>query len=122
MSNVKTTLKMKSFVKQFVSLVQGDTAEASAQKALRSADAGLSTHIAVLKGDLIAKEDAVATATEKLSGAKVNFGKEITDRDSYVRNLLSAKNSLTEAEESLEAHKAKLLFLEETKASLEAEV
>lgn len=122
MSNVKTTTKMKSFVKQFVSLVQGDTAEASAQKALRAADSGLSTHIAVLKGDLIAKEDAVITAQERLSSAKVNSGKEITDRDFYVRNLLDAKNRLTEAEEALEAHKAKLAFLEETKASLEAEV
>ena len=122
MSNVKATTKMKSFVKQFVSYLEGDSAEANAQKALRAADSGLSTHIAVLKGDLIAKEDAVSTAQEKLASAKVNGGKEITNRDSYVRTLLDAKNSLTEAEEALEAHKAKLLFLEETKASLEAEV
>ena len=122
MSNVKTTSKVKSFIRQFVALVEGDTAQATAQKALRQADSGLTTHIAVLKGDLVAKEDAVTSAQEALDSAKVNGGKEITNRDSYVRNLLDAKNRLTEAEEALEAHKAKLTFLEETKADLESEV
>lgn len=122
MSNVKATLKMKSFVKQFVAIVEGDKATATAQKALRQADSGLTTHIAVLKGDLVGKEDNVTSAQEALDSAKVNGGKEITDRDQYVKNLLSAKNRLTEAEEALEAHKAKLTFLEETKAELETEV
>ena len=112
MSSVKTTTKMVSFVKQFVALIEGDTAEATAQKTFRQADSALKTHIAILKGELITKEDAVEAAEKYQEYALVNFGKEITDRDSYVSTLIKAENKLTEAKDALSTHKEKIEFLE----------
>ena len=119
---MKVTTKTKSFIKQFVALAQGETAEAIAQKVYRQADSALNTHIAVLTGDLVSKEDALINAQEHLEKARINFGKEITDRDYYIKNLIEAKNRVTSAEEALETHKAKLDFLKEESANLEKEV
>lgn len=113
---------MKSFVKQFVALVEGDSAEATAQKTFRAADSSINTHIAVLTGDLIAKEDAVTAAEENLQRAKVNNGQMIIDRDQYIKNLFHAKNTLVEAEEALDDHIAKIEFLSSVQTELEAEV
>jgi hypothetical protein len=112
--------KMKSFVKEVVAIIQGDNAEATAQKVLRQADSALKTQIAALHGDTIALEDKVEDAKEGLRLARVNNGQVITDRNQYVRNLLSAKNSLTEAQDNLTEHLEKIAFLEETYASLDA--
>lgn len=114
---MESTQKIKSFVKQFISVIKGDDAEALAQKALRQADSALQTHIANLTGDTINFEDQVTTAKESQALARVNNGQLITDRASYARNLLSAKNRVTEAEEALKAHKEKIAFL---KGELEA--
>ena len=104
--------KMKSFVKEVVSILKGDDAEATGQKILRQADSALKTQIASLTGDTIALEDAVEDAKENLRLARVNNGVLITDRNQYIRNLLSAKNGLTNAEEALEAHAEKIAFLQ----------
>jgi len=110
--------KAESFIKQFVAFVKGDDAEVLAQKALRSADSALTSHIAIAKGDLVSKEDAVESAQEALASARVNGGAPIVDRDQYVRNLINAKNALIDAEEALEAHQEMIEFLEENLASL----
>jgi hypothetical protein len=122
MSNVKTSIKMVSFVKQFVALVEGDTAEAKGQKVFRQADSALNTHIAILTGELVAKEDAVAAAKENQEKALVNFGKEITDRDTYVSNLYKAENAVIEAEEALKVHQEKLDLLKSKSKAISASV
>jgi chromosome segregation ATPase len=109
---------IKSFVKQFAAVLKGDDAEATAQKALRQADSALQTQIASLKGDTIVKEDNLNAAKEHQALARVNNGRLITQRDSYVANLLSAKNGVTAAEEDLKAHKEKIAFLEAELKSL----
>ncbi len=103
---------MKSFVKSFIATVVGDNNEATAQKALRQADSALQSQIASLKGDTIGLEDNLSSAKEKQDLARVNGGALITSREYYVRGLLSAKNSVTDAEEALKAHKEKIAFLE----------
>jgi hypothetical protein len=103
---------MKSFVKEVVAILQGDNAEATGQKILRQADSGLKTQIASLNGDTIALEDSIEDALEGLKLARVNNGKLITDRNQYVRNLLEAKNKLTDAQDALEAHLEKIAFLQ----------
>lgn len=110
---------MKSFIKQFVAVVTGDNAEAQAQKVLRQADSALKTQIAALQGDVITLEDAVENAKEQQVLAKVNHGRTITDRNSYVRGLLDAKNEVTKAEKALELHKEKIAFLESELATLD---
>ena len=109
---------MKSFVKEVVAILQGDNAEATAQKILRQADSAFKAQIASLNGDTIALEDRMEDAKEKLRLAKLNNGEQITDRNQYIRNLLNAKNALTEAEEVLEIHKETIEFLMEQHATL----
>ena len=113
--------KTKSFVKEVVAILQGDNAEATAQKVLRQADSAFKTQIASLTGDTIALEDKVEDAKENLRLAKLNHGRVISDRNDYISNLLRAKNALTSAEEALEQHTEKIAFLEEMYKSLENE-
>lgn len=110
-----------SFVKQFIALVKGDEAEVRALKIWRQAESAFKVQIAALGGDLIRKEDAVTQAEENLSKRLVNNGNEITDRDAYIANLISAKESLKQAERQLAAHKETIAFLEEQYAKLQAE-
>jgi len=117
--NFKTMNKTKSFVKEIVALLKGDDAEATGQKVLRQADSAFKTQIASLTGDTIALEDRLEDAKENLRLTRLNFGIQITDRNSYIRSLLDAKNLLTSSEEALEAHIAKLDFLREQAALLE---
>lgn len=111
--------KTKSFVKEIVALLKGDDAEATGQKVLRQADSAFKTQIASLTGDTIALEDSVEDAKEALRLARLNNGQLISNRTVYISNLLSAQNKLTEAEEALEAHAAKLVFLKTQSSLLE---
>ena len=113
--------KLNSFAKQFVAIIKGDDAEAKAAKVWRQAESAFKVQIAALGGDLIRKEDAVIQAEEKLAKALVNGGNEISDRDHYIANLISAKESLKSAQKQLTAHKDTIAFLEEQYAILKAE-
>lgn len=110
----------KSFVKEVIAILSGDNAEATGQKILRQADSAFKTQIASLTGDTIAFEDNVEEAKEALRLSRLNNGKLITDRSSYISNLLRAKNNVIDAEEALEAHVTKLDFLKEQASLLEA--
>ena len=117
-----TTVKMKSFLKEFVATVKGDSAEALGQKVLRKVDSALQVQIASLTGDIIGLEDTVETAKENLSLARINKGVLFTDGAAYIQNLLRAKNAVTEAEEALELHKEKIKFLKAELKALDEEV
>ncbi len=114
--------KVNSFVKSFVAIVTGDDSTAKAEKAKRQADSALKTHISILKGDVVAKEDAVTAAQENLATAVVNNGIAIGDRDSYVEGLFYAKNKLTSAEQDFKKHEEKIAFLQSQLEALDAEV
>lgn len=107
----------KSFVNQFVALVEGDDAKATAIKAQRQAVSALKSQIPSLEGDTVDMEQSLEDAKEALDKAVVNNGNLITDRNQYVENLIFVKNHVTSCEESLIAHNAKIDFL---KATLEA--
>lgn len=113
--------KMNAFMKEFVAIIKGDDAEAKAAKVWRQAESGLKVQIANLEGDIINKEDAVLQAEENLANARVNYGKEITDRRSYVQNLLNAQDKLNDVTAELEAHKSTITFLKEQYDKLKAE-
>lgn len=104
---------MKKFVREVVAIIKGDDAEATGLKILRQADSALNTQIYSLRGDTMILEDSVTEAETNLKLALHNNGELITDRNLYVRNLLNAKNKLTEAKETLEIHLEKIKFLEE---------
>ena len=113
--------KVESFVNQVIAIIKGDNAEAIAAKIWRQADSAFKVQIAALSGDIVAKEDAVTNAQEVLNKSLVNNGKEITNRDLYIENIISAKKTLTQAEKQLAAHKETIAFLEEQYALLKAE-
>lgn len=115
-------MKMKSFVKQFAAFVKGDDVQVQAEKTFRQADSALKVQISALEGDTVNLEDKVETAKEDQQTARINNGKPITNRDSYVENLLYAKNNVTTAEKALKTHLEKIEFLKSEKASLEKEV
>jgi hypothetical protein len=123
MSKSNTTV-VKSFVKQFAALLQGDTAEVTAQKVFRQVQSSLNTQIAVMNGDLVAKEDAVTDAREELDKARLNYGRELasSDRTAYVRNLITKKNAVESAQEALDTHLETLDFLKRELVRLESEV
>ena len=113
--------KLNSFAKQFVAIIKGDDAEAKAAKVWRQAESAFKVQIAALGGDLIRKEDAVSQAEETVAKRLVNNGNEITDRDTYIANLISAQEALKQAQKHLIAHKDTIKFLEEQYAKLKAE-
>ena len=103
----------KSFVKEVIALLQGDTAEVTAQRILRQADSAFKTYIPSLEGDTMSLEDDVENAREKLRLAKLNQGQEILDKANYISNFIFAKNNLKDAEENLQNHLEMLNFLRE---------
>lgn len=113
--------KVTSFVNQFLALVKGDSATVQAEKVFRQAQSALNVQISSLTGDTINFEDSLQEAQESLKKAMVNNGQSISDRAKYVSLLLEGKNRVTAAEEALESHKAKLAFLKDSLAALEAE-
>ena len=117
-----TSTKVKSFVKEFVAKVKGEDAEALGQKVLRHADSALKRQISSLDGDTITLEDNLEVAKENQKLALINNGQNLTDRDLYVRNLLKAKNNVTDAEEALKLHEETIAFLKSQLAALDEEV
>ena len=113
--------KVKSFINSFVALVSGETDTVVAEKVWRQAESALASQIPALKGDLVALEDKVQEAKEILAKARLNFGKLVEKRESYVEGLLIAKNAVTIAEENLADHKEKIAFLESELKNLSEE-
>jgi DNA repair exonuclease SbcCD ATPase subunit len=104
---------VKTFVEQFVALVKGDDAKATAAKVQRQAISACKSHIPAWEGDTIALEDNIERAKEQLNRARINFGEEIRDRSKYISNVVKMQNNLIEAEEALEAHLKKIEFIKE---------
>lgn len=115
-------MKVKSFIKQFAAILTGDSAEATAQKTYRQAASGLKTQIAKLQGDTLTYEDRVENAKEAAAKALLNNGQEITNRETYVKNLITTDNELNDAEDALLDHLKLIDFLEAKLAELDEEV
>lgn len=115
----KTTVN--SFVKQFIAAVKGDDVEVQAEKVWRQANSALKSAVSSMEGDLIEKEDAVAAAQEQLAMARINGGDPIVDRGRYVSRLISAKETLKQAQKKLDAHIATIEFLKEEWENLKKE-
>lgn len=108
---MSTKVKAKTFINQFVALIKGDDAEVVAQKVQRKAESALETRLASLKGSLVDAEDKVTDAEEYLVKARLNHGKEISNRDSYIDTLIHANTDVTKAKENLENLKYTIDYL-----------
>lgn len=105
--------KLQSFKDQFVAFVKGDDEGVLAEKVYRQKQAGLNAHISSYKGDVVDLEVKVEEAEENLIKARLNNGKLITDRSAYIKQLVAAKEALTDAKEDLEDKKDIIEFLKE---------
>lgn len=113
--------KVKSFLRQFEAFVKGDDSKAKAEKVLRGAYSALQTHIHSLTGDTLGKEDEIDAAKEELQKARLNYGELISNRNTYVENLLKAENRLTAANQAMELHNAKISVLKKHLQQLDEE-
>lgn len=105
--------KLLSFVQQVIAVLKGDDAEVTAIKIQRQAKNALTPQIAVkisLTSDL---EDQVEQRKEALKLYLINNGKLIENRDIYIKDLLTIKQNIVNAEEELSLHLQDIKFLEE---------
>lgn len=116
---MSTTVKVKTFVKEFVALVKGDDAEVVAAKVQRKAESALETRLSVINGKIGDAKDRVKDCEENLVKARLNYGNEISSdsygRDNYVDKLITATIQLDKANSELEN-------LEHTRAMLSREL
>jgi multidrug resistance efflux pump len=112
---MSTKVVTKTFVKQFVALIKGDEAEATAAKVQRKAVSSLEARLAALDAHVVDAEQEVEEAEENLVNVRLNHGKQIGDRETYVDALLAAHNRV-------ENSKTKLMNLEHTIETLKAEL
>ncbi len=107
---MSTETKIKSFIRQFVAMVNGDDAAVVGEKVLRQSISAINTEISALNYKTITLEDAIEEAEETLRCARLNNGRAITSRENYIAELLLSQNLLTKAEEALETHKKTIAF------------
>lgn len=115
----KTTKEIMSYIKQFVALSKGDDAEALAIKVQRSGRAALQARLHNEEGNLFQLEEALERAEENLVMARMNNLSPVNDRNDYVSTLIHARNTVTEAQEALEAKKLLIEVLREEIALLD---
>jgi chromosome segregation ATPase len=99
---MSTTVKLKSFVKEFVAMVKGDEAEAIGEKVRRKAEAGVETRLSSLKGHIVECEQYIEESEENLKHVRLNNGNPIKDMVTYVDNLIMAHKKVDEAKAKLE--------------------
>lgn len=107
---------MNVFITGVMAILTGDTDTQTAVKIQRQAVSALKVQISNMDANTINKEDAVTEAKANLEKAFVNNGKVMdgeSGRATYVANLLSAKNAVTEAQEALDIHNETIAFLKE---------
>lgn len=120
---MKTNTKIKSFIKQFIASVQGDSAKASAQRNFRLANSAYEIQIALVKGEIVRLEAAVLIAEENDKKALSNNGYEITgDGTGYIELQFQAAKAVSQAKENLIEAQERLEFLQGRMALINQEV
>lgn len=104
--------KVNSFINQFVAIIKGDDAEASAQKVYRKADSCFKQKMANLEGLTVDKEIALQEAKEEAELAFLNYGKPVSEFNSasYYDKLIQCQNAITVAEANMESHQKEIEF------------
>lgn len=111
---------MKSYVRQVVAKLTGDTAKVTAEQNYRTAIASIEVQLAGLNYNLIKADGVVEKAKEKLSDAKYPSSL-ISDGETYLSRIHSAKENLESAESEVANIKASIAFNEALKAEFNAD-
>jgi hypothetical protein len=112
---------MKSFIKEVKARIEGDGAEAQAQKNYRKASSSVNASIASLKATLVDEENALEDAQDLLKKAKYP-ATEITDGKSFLSSIRYAQEQLETAQSKVDATKASIAFWETFSAEMDTEV
>lgn len=102
---------LKSFKNQLLAHLTGDDNTVVAEKRWRQANAAFTSHLAQMNGKTVDFEDNVESAKEKYKLACINNGNPIDDKAAYVRNVINARNAVTQAEDALDNHLIELATL-----------
>lgn len=112
MSNsTKSTSSLSKFVQATIAFITGDTDTATALKNERLGKASIKGQLSALEGALVNAEVKVETSKEALEKA-IYPTSLISNQEAYYRNIVSAQEKLTVAEEELEAIKDSIAFAE----------
>jgi hypothetical protein len=112
--------KTKSFVKEVLARMKGDTVAVTAEKNYRKATAGIGGQIAALKSKLVEEEGRVDDAKDALDNAKYPVDM-IADTSSYVKKIKEKQDAYDKAKEDLEAVQHSITYYEELLASFDVE-
>lgn len=115
------TMKVKSYVKQALAFITGDTNQVVAEQNFRSADAAVNGQVYAQKAKLVQAEQKLEAAQKALDEAKYPTT-SIKDTDRYVNNLVSANNSVELAQEEVDGVKKAIAFFEGLTAEFNTEV
>ena len=112
---------MKSFVKQSLAFMSGDTNGVISEQNYRTVDSGVDVQIAVLKASKVEAEHNIVNAEEELLKVK-HPSTKITDVKYYFTQVKQAMDSVDQAKEKLETIKENIAFYEALKNEYNAEV
>lgn len=109
---------MSKFEEKFKALIKEDKSEIEAKRSWSVVESAFVSNLAILKSDLMGLELEKEVIENNLDLAKINSGKVITDRSTYLQNLINCKNNLSDIENKITELKATIKFLEETHEGL----
>ena len=114
-------MKIKSYVKQALHFLAGETDKVVAEQNFRSADAAVNGQVFALKSEEVQKEQALANAAKNLDEAKYpQFA--IKNTSTYLASIVSAKRNLDEAQAQLDEVKESIVFFQGLSAEFNTEV
>jgi len=113
--------KVKSFFKETIARITGDTNEVIAQQNYRKAVAAVKGQLASLESDKVNAEENLENAKEALQGAKYPDSK-ISNTDFYLSNIHEASDEVECAQSALDSIQASIKFNEALLAEFETEV
>lgn len=112
--------KTKSFVKEVLARMKGDSVTATAEKNYRKATAAINGQIASLQSKLIQEESRVEEAQEALDNAKYP-SEAITSDENYVKGIKDKQEAFNTAKENLDNVTESLKYYQDLLKGFDAE-
>ena len=112
---------VKSFLKESLARLTGNTSEVIAQKNYRKATSSVDSQLAALNAKQVDDETNIENALESLNNAKYPT-EVITDNKYYLDNIKQSYDYWAKATNILNNTKASIKFFTELKAEFNAEV
>lgn len=103
--------KVKSYVKQALAFITGDSNQVVAEQNYRSADAAINGQVYAQKAKLVQAEQKLETAKKAFEEAKYPTT-VIRSTENYVQSVVAANNSVELAQEEVDEVKKAISFFE----------